>query len=512
MAENKANKSSTTQNFLDVYDITNNFVILKDGTVSIVLTVNAMNFGLLAEAEQDAVIYSYAALLNSLNYTIQILIQSKTKDATTYLNRLKAQEEKASSTNKRQLIGRYRQFVSELIKERNVLDKKFYVVVPASALELGLVPAKNVLPGNTKFDVSTIERSVLLEKAASNLDPKKDHLIAQFNRIGLYAKQLNTQEIIQIFYNNYNPESYEGQEITDSNNYTTPLVQAQIIGGNMNSIPTSNQINNAAQNTQQQSDSQAPPMASQQTASQNQTAANPTVVNNTNLPAKQTANTQSSAAASNHNQPAQANNVPANQNSPANSGQIQEPVTSLDIPQTNTVSAPTTDISNQKLPTNQNKQNTSPQTKQPAAPAQTIPATPAAPAQTAPAAAAVSAAPEANKTSNPQQAGNAAPAKATASEISQDNESNKQVATNQDSSQQKTQQPTQNKADIDKETAAPNSNNPEEQAAQAAINQTIQQLGADNSQQATQTEKTKASPADTDKDNAQQDLPPLPEI
>jgi len=229
----QATINSTTQNFLDIYDITNDLVIMKDGTVSIILTVSAMNFGLLAEEEQDAIIYAYAALLNSLNYSIQIMIQSKTKDATAYLNLLKEQETKASTTQKRELISRYRQFLSELIRERNVLDKKFYVIVPASSLELGFIAPQSVVPGTSKFDITSIDRSLLLEKAKGTLEPKRDHLIGQFNRIGLYARQLQTQEIIQIFYNNYNPEASEGQQISNSKDYTTPLVQASITGGFM---------------------------------------------------------------------------------------------------------------------------------------------------------------------------------------------------------------------------------------------------------------------------------------
>jgi len=222
----KPQSQSTAQEFLDIYDITNNFTILKNGTVSIVLVVGAMNFGLLAEAEQDAVIYTYAALLNSLNYPIQIIIQSQTKDVTDYLNLLKQSEEEASSDNKRERISRYRQFVSELIKERNVLDKKFYVVVPANLSELGLLSAESVIPGKTNFDISSIEKSVILEKAEAVLAPKRDHLISQFARIGLYSRQLTTQEIIRVFYTNYNPEASEGQELTDTNQYTTPLVRA----------------------------------------------------------------------------------------------------------------------------------------------------------------------------------------------------------------------------------------------------------------------------------------------
>ncbi len=223
------NIQSTTQKFLDIYDITNNLVILKDGSVCFVLAVSAMNFGLLAEQEQDAVIYTYAAMLNSLNYPIQIIIQSQTKDATKYLNLLKNQEQKASSEEKAKMIAHYRSFVAQLIKERNVLDKKFYVATPATAMELGLISPEGFIPGNNQFDISKYEKSVILEKAQSVLEPKRDHLISQFARIGLFARQLTTQEIIKIFYTNYNPEASEGLEIADTSEYTTPLVRANLI-------------------------------------------------------------------------------------------------------------------------------------------------------------------------------------------------------------------------------------------------------------------------------------------
>ena len=218
--------SSTTQEFLDVYDITNNMTILKDGTVSLILRIGTMNFSLLAEQEQDAIIYTYGALLNSLNYPVQINIQSQTKDATKYLRLLDEQTQKASSVNKANLIKKYRNFVSQLIRERNVLEKKFFMVIPASPTEMGLIAPKNVLPGNTTFDIRSVEKTVLLEKAANILEPRRDHLISQCNRLGLFAEQLTTQEIIQNFYINYNPEAQEGQEITNSESYKTPLVRA----------------------------------------------------------------------------------------------------------------------------------------------------------------------------------------------------------------------------------------------------------------------------------------------
>ncbi len=233
--------SSTTQEFLDVYDIINDTVLLKDGTASIILQVGTMNFSLLAEQEQDAIIFTYGSLLNSLNYPIQISIQSQTKDVTKYLRLLDEQVQKASSDRKATLIKQYRSFVATLIKERNVLEKHFYVTIPASPAEMGLITPSSVLPGKTTFDITTIEKSIILEKAANLLEPRRDHLISQFNRLGLYTRQLNTQEIIQNFYINYNPEAAEGQEISNNENYTTPLVRASFGGKTMQN---NNQTNN----------------------------------------------------------------------------------------------------------------------------------------------------------------------------------------------------------------------------------------------------------------------------
>jgi len=145
-----------------------------------------------------------------------------------YLRLLDNQIKQSKSKAKSQLIGEYRDFIANLIRERNVLEKKFFVILLTNAAEMGLYTAESVLPGKTKFDINNFEKTVLIEKATTILDPRRDHLISQFNRIGLFARQLDTQEIIQNFYINYNPESMEGQEITNSESYTTPMVKASL--------------------------------------------------------------------------------------------------------------------------------------------------------------------------------------------------------------------------------------------------------------------------------------------
>ncbi len=262
-AQNKA----SAQNFLDIYDITNNLVILKNGTTSLILKVSAMNFGLLAEEEQDAIIYTYAALLNSLNYPIQIVIQSQTKDVTNYLSLLKQKEAESASHQKKDRIARYRNFVASLVQERNVLDKNFYVAVPATPAELGLITTENIIPGKTDFNIKKFEKPLIVDKALSILEPRRDHLISQFARIGLRAQRLSTQEIIKVFYTSYNPEASEGFGGTNSEEYQTALVQAKV----MKNQPATAKASDSRQQQPVSQPSQSPGQSSGQQKNQSTT-------------------------------------------------------------------------------------------------------------------------------------------------------------------------------------------------------------------------------------------------
>ena len=238
MATYKPNtvSDSTTQEYLEIFDITNNILILRDGSAAMILSINSLNFGLLSEEEQDAIIFSYAGLLNSLTFPIQIVIRSQRKDISRYLNYLKEAEQKTRVPMRRIQIANYRQFVEGLVKERNILDKKFYVVIPFP--DTSMVPA-SVMPTIKKSKPVSIDRAYVLEKSLATLEPRRDHLIGQFSRIGLQAKQLSTQEIIQMLYQIYNPGSSEGTEVVDTRSYTTPLVEAsmqRMVGSSMSVI------------------------------------------------------------------------------------------------------------------------------------------------------------------------------------------------------------------------------------------------------------------------------------
>lgn len=214
---------STTQEYLNIEDIKDNLVILKDGSCSLILQTTAVNFNLLSEKEQNAIIFSYAGLLNSLSFPIQIFIRSRKKDISSYLNLLKKYQDQQKSEKLKEQIKKYQKFIEKTIKENQVLDKDFYLIIPFSSFELGIskTAGSKILKREKKLPY---KKEYILEKAKTSLFPKRDHLIKQFSLLGLKAIQLNTKQLIELFYNIYNSES-EGQKLGTSENYNSFFIR-----------------------------------------------------------------------------------------------------------------------------------------------------------------------------------------------------------------------------------------------------------------------------------------------
>jgi len=207
---------ATTQKFIEIEDIEENAVIFRGGNACSIIEINATNFALLSKEEQDTKIFSYASLLNSLSFPIQILIRSKRLDITSYLKTLDAQAEQSQNPALSSQIKLYRDFVKELVKVNTVLDKKFYIVVPYNFLEKGVGAPKSankgVLPSKNDF----------INEAKAALRSKTESLHAQLARLNLRAKTLEKEELVKLFYEIYNGETIETNQATD--NIKTVLV------------------------------------------------------------------------------------------------------------------------------------------------------------------------------------------------------------------------------------------------------------------------------------------------
>jgi hypothetical protein len=253
---------ASTQDFIEISDIHDDLVILKDGSIAMVMQSGAVNFDLLSEREQLAIIDSFAGFLNSLSFAVQIVVRSKRLDISSYLETLDKAYQHQTNPLLAKMMQNYRQFISQTIKENDVLDKQFYIVVQANSIELGIL--KN--------------SQQIMQKALTILIPRRDHIIKQFNRIGIKISQLDNENLIKLFYDIYN-ESFAGEMTLPTTNQIqqdspqTPQLQPQALAA---PLPTPQPL---PQNIPPQPRPTAPFMAQTATSS----VATPLLASNTPL-------------------------------------------------------------------------------------------------------------------------------------------------------------------------------------------------------------------------------------
>ncbi len=226
--------NATTQDHLDIEDIKEDLVILRNGSVCAVLSTTAVNFDLKSEIEQDAIIASFSMLLNSLTFPVQIVLRSKKLDITKYLEKIKRTEDKLIDPLLKQQAQAYRKFVQDFIKTNEVLDKKFYVVIPSGGnteFELGSSPFEFVTKlfgfhtRRVRVDVATV-----LADAKTRLMPRVDHMVNELNRLSVRSRMMTTQELVELYFDIYNPSSVHGQRIrTNIEDYKTAIVNPAIL-------------------------------------------------------------------------------------------------------------------------------------------------------------------------------------------------------------------------------------------------------------------------------------------
>ncbi len=220
MATNKLAKPKpgpSTEKYLDIAEIRDDLVLLKDGTVRAVLLVSSINFALKSGDEQEAIIQAYMTFLNSLEYPIQIVIQSRKMNIDAYMARLREQERKTENDLLHQQIVDYRAFVLELVELGQIMQKMFYVVLPYDPLT------------NKKKNFFIRLSESLSPAAAAKLSKKQladrveqlsrrcELLQGQLNSMGLASARLDTQSLIELYYNVYNPDLQETEKLNDIN-------------------------------------------------------------------------------------------------------------------------------------------------------------------------------------------------------------------------------------------------------------------------------------------------------
>lgn len=227
--------TATTQDHLDILDIKNDFVILKNGVVSIVLYTTAVNFDLLSEVEQDALISAFSMLLNSVTFPVQVVVRSKKLDISKYVDKVQKVESKITDPLMKTQASAYRKFVQDVIKENEVLDKRFFVVLSTGARNVAIEPGSGPFDWISKLMGSQNKRvnvnvEQVMKEAQAHLVPRADHITKEFNRLGVKARKLGTQELVELYFDLYNPTSQHGQRIrTNIEDYKSAIVSPAIL-------------------------------------------------------------------------------------------------------------------------------------------------------------------------------------------------------------------------------------------------------------------------------------------
>ena len=215
----------STQQQIEIAGIKDGIVIMKDGTYRVILGVTATNFALKSEMEQNSLIMQYQSFLNSLHFPIEIAIRSKRLDLAPYLTKMKALGDKQSSELIRALSADYVDFVGKLVTIANIMKKSFFVAVAYSPISVKQVGLFNMLFGQKtqKFDhlkISDADFKIATDKLLENAGIVASGL----GSMGLHCYQLSSEQIIELFYQIYNPAESTKERLTDAETLASQVV------------------------------------------------------------------------------------------------------------------------------------------------------------------------------------------------------------------------------------------------------------------------------------------------
>jgi len=198
-----------SQQFLEFGDIRDGVVILKNKALRGVLLVSSINFDLKSEEDQQAIIYQFQSFLNSLDFSCQIVVQSRKLNITGYFDKLKELEKKQTNELLKVQTAEYRKFVESLIEEQTIMRKEFLVIVPFTINEaLGVTKGllKGAVSKNKDFFGLGSEN---FKRCRDQLWQRMEFVAIGLRRCGLTTIPLTTPELIELYWSLYHPEESE---------------------------------------------------------------------------------------------------------------------------------------------------------------------------------------------------------------------------------------------------------------------------------------------------------------
>ena len=222
---------NSTQNFLQIAEIRDGIVIMNDGSYRSVIMAKSINFDLMSPQEQEAVEFSYQGFLNSLYFPVQIFIRSQKVDLQPYLEKLDKIRSEHDNMLLALLMEDYINYMTQLSQQTNIMDKKFYIVIPYfphTDVQKAITQSKNFFTGLValfdKKESHVVINEAELEKAKTELRNRVQAVLGGMLQAGIQALPLDTQELIELYYDTYNPDTATRQELKNFGNLTADVV------------------------------------------------------------------------------------------------------------------------------------------------------------------------------------------------------------------------------------------------------------------------------------------------
>lgn len=214
----RARKTGTklsTQRYLPVAEVKNNTIVLKNGGMRAVLAIEALNFNLKSETEQQGIIAGYGAFVNTITFPIQIVIRSMKTNIDEYLKQVKETGEKHENQLLKDQTLSYVAFMQKLIEVADIMQKRFYVIIPVDHADRKKTLFEQFFdwlhPDDSAAKASV--RSHEFTSASGKLNERVDLVSSGLTNIGLHAKRLNTRDLIALLYETYNPKTSQSEKI-----------------------------------------------------------------------------------------------------------------------------------------------------------------------------------------------------------------------------------------------------------------------------------------------------------
>jgi type IV secretory pathway VirB4 component len=194
------------QNFLEIDQIKEGVLVMKNNSLRGVIATSSLNFALKSEDEQNAIIYQFQNFLNSLDFSIEVVVQSRKLNITGYLEKLKEVEKDQTIELLKIQTGEYRKFIEGLIAGGSIMAKNFFVVVPFTAIE---IPGATAISGLFTKKTSAALNEEQFQRAKSQLWQRLEFTAIGLRRCGLQCSPLGTEELITFLWSAYHPAEAE---------------------------------------------------------------------------------------------------------------------------------------------------------------------------------------------------------------------------------------------------------------------------------------------------------------